>query len=62
MLNFLKRFELPHITVYKRRGVRRVMIILTLPQEVARAIFGTFYAAKCWWNWDGVLPPGAPQS
>ena len=42
MIIFLKKFELPHISVYKWRWLRRVMIVVTMPQEVARAIYHTF--------------------
>jgi hypothetical protein len=38
------------------------MIVVTLPQEVARAIYHTFSAAKVWWKWDGVSLPGAPAA
>lgn len=62
MINLLKLFELPHISTYKRRWLRRVMIVLTLPQEVARAVYHTFALARVWWKWDGISPPGAPAS
>jgi hypothetical protein len=62
MINFLKKFELPHISTYKWRWLRRVMIVLTLPQEVARATYQTFRLAGVWWNWDGTTPPNAPAS
>jgi hypothetical protein len=62
MLNFLKQFELPHISTYKWRWLRRVVIVATLPLEVARAIYHTCYCAGVWWKWDGTTPPGAPAA
>ena len=53
MINFLKHFELPHVYTYKWKWLRRVMIVITFPQEVARAIYHVFVAAKSWWNWNG---------
>lgn len=57
MINFLKKFELPHIYTYKWRWLRRVMIVITTPQEVARAVYSVFLGAKLWWNWDGTRDP-----
>jgi hypothetical protein len=56
IIDFIKKFELPHLSTYKRRWVRRVMIVVTMPQEIARAIYHTFSAAKACWNW-GDTPP-----
>ena len=53
----LKYFELPHISTYKARWLRRVMIAITIPQEIVRAIYGVFCGAKLWWNWDGEVSP-----
>ncbi|MHC2466981.1 hypothetical protein ACVIHD_005993 [Bradyrhizobium embrapense] len=47
-MSVLKLFELPHVSIYRRRWVRRVMIVLTIPQEVARAVMGTLRAAAFW--------------
>jgi len=46
----LKYIELPHVSVYKRRWVRRLMILITIPQEVVRAIYGVFLGAALWWK------------
>jgi len=62
MIGFIKKFDLPHISTYKSRWVRRVVIVLTLPLEVARAIYSTCYCAGVWWKWDGNGQPGAPAS
>ena len=50
MIKLLKRIELPHVSVYKRRWLRRVMIVLTTPQEIARAVYHTVLGAKYWWD------------
>jgi hypothetical protein len=55
MINFFKRFELPHIATYKWQWLRRVMITITIPQELARAVYGVFVGARIWWNWDGTV-------
>lgn len=53
----LKYLTLPHISVYKRRWVRRIMIFVTLLPEILMACG---HATKCvisgaytWWH----LPP-----
>lgn len=56
-MKFLKLFELPHVSTYKWRWLRRVMIVVTFPQEAARAIYQTYGFAKLWWNAPAVLPP-----
>jgi hypothetical protein len=50
MMKLLKYIELPHMAVYKRRWVRRLMIPLTIPQEIVRAIYGVFWGAAFWWK------------
>jgi hypothetical protein len=40
---------LPHITVYRRRWVRRIMICVHIPYELALAIAGVFRGARFWW-------------
>lgn len=63
MIDFIKQFELPHISTYKWRWLRRVMIVVMMPQEVSRAIYHVICCAKVWWNWDGpVRPPVAPEA
>jgi hypothetical protein len=58
MWKLLKLIELPHITTYKRRWVRRVMIIVTFPQEAVRAVYHTGRLASLWWKWDGEIRGG----
>jgi hypothetical protein len=45
---------LPHVSVYKRRWVRRIMIVVTTPQELVRALAYTlssvFAGAAHWWR------------
>ena len=50
MMKLLKYIELPHMAVYKWRWVRRLMIPLTIPQEIVRAIYGVFWGAAFWWK------------
>jgi hypothetical protein len=42
--------QLPHMSTYKRRWVRRIMIPITIPQEIVRAIYHVFYGAAVWWK------------
>jgi hypothetical protein len=61
MIKFLKLIELPHVFTYKWKWMRRVMIIITFPQEIVRAIYQTYCNARPWWNWDGTVDPnGVP--
>lgn len=57
MIKFLKYFELPHIASYKWKWLRRVMIVITFPQEAVRAVYQCGCLAKLWWNWDGTVDP-----
>jgi hypothetical protein len=57
MFKLLKYLEVPHITKFKWQWLRRVMIIISFPQETVRAIYGVFCGAKLWWNWDGTVSP-----
>lgn len=50
MLKLLKYIELPHVGTYERRWMRRIMIVLTLPQELVRAVYGVFRAAAYSWR------------
>jgi hypothetical protein len=50
MLKLLSYIELPHVGTYKRRWVRRIMIVITTPQEAARAVYHTICAAAFWWR------------
>ena len=49
MIKLMKHIELPHVSTYKHRWLRRVMIVLTTPQEIVRAVYHTFVGAKYWW-------------
>jgi hypothetical protein len=53
----LKYFELPHVSKYKWKWLRRVMIVITFPQEIVRGIYQVYGFAKLWWNWDGTVDP-----
>lgn len=46
-----------HLVTYKRRWLRRVMIVVQFPKGLWQSIRGTFTAAKRWWNWDGAVDP-----
>jgi hypothetical protein len=46
----LKYITLPPVTAYKRRWVRRIMIIVTFPQELVRVTYYTFVGAAFWWR------------
>ena len=46
----LKYIELPHVGTYKRRWVRRIMIVAAAPQELVRAVYGVFRGAAYWWK------------
>jgi hypothetical protein len=46
----VKLFDLPHVGTYKRRWVRRLVIIRNTPVEIVRAIFGVFSNAAFWWK------------
>jgi hypothetical protein len=49
MLKLLSYIELPPVQSYKRRWVRRIMIPLTIPQELLRSAYYVFAsAAFCW--------------
>jgi hypothetical protein len=43
-------FALPHISAYKRRWVRRIMIVVTFPQGVVQVISGLLSDAAYWWR------------
>jgi len=62
MISLFKKLELPHVSIYKNRWLRRLMIIVMMPQEVARATYHLCGEAKVWWNWDGVEPIGPPPA
>jgi hypothetical protein len=44
------RLTLPPISSYKRRWVRRIMIILTFPQGVVQVIANLLSDAAYWWR------------
>ena len=46
----LKYIDLPHVSVYKRRWVRRIMIVVTTPWALAHAVHDTFVGAAYWWK------------
>lgn len=48
MLKLIDR--LPHVASYKRRWVRRSVIVLTLPVELVRSAILTFHCAGFWWR------------
>ena len=50
MLKLLKYIELPHVATYKSRWVRRIMIVVTTPQELVRAVYYVFCGAALWWK------------
>lgn len=56
MIKLLKLLELPHITAFKSRGVRRLMILITIPQELLRANVNVFRLAAYWWRWENPKP------
>lgn len=49
-MKYIKWLELPHVSYWKNRWVRRVMIVLTLPQELIRANYSVFAGAALWWK------------
>jgi hypothetical protein len=49
-MSILKYITLPHVGVYKRRWVRRIMIVVTTPQEIVRAVYGVLWGAVYWWR------------
>ncbi|WP_157450089.1 hypothetical protein [Bradyrhizobium sp. ARR65] len=49
-MKLLKLFEIPHVMTFKRRWVRKVMIIAAFPQEVVRAVYQTYQNAAYWWR------------
>jgi hypothetical protein len=53
MLKLLKYIELPCINTYKRRWVRRIMILISTPQELVRGSYHTIQGAILLWKWDG---------
>jgi hypothetical protein len=50
----LKYITLPHVCHYERRWVRRLVIVLTFPLEIARAIYvgvrSVCIGAVHWWR------------
>ena len=50
-MSILKYLKMPHISYWKRRWVRRIMIVIALPQEIVRAIYSVFWHAVYWWKW-----------
>jgi hypothetical protein len=46
----LKYITLPHVSTYKRRWVRRIMIIVTLPQAFIHANYMMIVGAIRWWR------------
>jgi len=42
--------KLPHVSTYKRRWVRRIMIVVSFPKAIFQALRGVFRGASFWWN------------